>query len=630
MRRRIAVAIGCCLLVFVGVGSFVVSPGASAPEPADFEDTVAMGLTLEERQALGEDRLLPRAQIAYSQYPYVVGYRGVELAAAAVDDPLVEQQFGYPLVVYVEAAPADVSLDESGHLVGENTDEWVRADEAQFVTGSDARTPAGPTPVAFADRAGAAAFASEHGGTVVGWDERARFDARRADDSVARDRIESQHADADERVGDARELLDRPTGIVVGEDEPTLRAAIAAAEPNTAIRLPPGTYEGPIEIAKPVTIVGDGATIDGDDNGTVVTVRADDVAISGVEISGIGDSLQAEDPSIDEDRASWDRQTEEAYGYSDAAVTADGVDRLLVTGVSAETPASGIVLRDVDRGVVDDVRIQGASESVDGFMSVVAIRSPAVVQRSTFEDGRDSVYSHRSRGITVRDNRFVGGRFGVHLMYTSDALVTGNCAIEQELSGVVIMTSPSGVVVADNVVADTEQGIATSGSDAYIGNNTVVGSEQAITTSARNSLYADNTVVGNAVGFRASSVFPTSVVVGNDVADNERHVRATSGPLRVWSRDGEGNYWSGAEGLDRPYSPTDPVDGRLHRTEAARTLADGPIVRGLRALRGSAPGMRDNSVIDAAPRDTPKHPARLETARALSNGTVSAEEVCSA
>ena len=103
MRRRIAVAIGCCLLVFVGVGSFVVSPGASAPEPADFEDTVAMGLTLEERQALGEDRLLPRAQIAYSQYPYVVGYRGVELAAAAVDDPLVEQQFGYPLVVYVEA-----------------------------------------------------------------------------------------------------------------------------------------------------------------------------------------------------------------------------------------------------------------------------------------------------------------------------------------------------------------------------------------------------------------------------------------------------------------------------------------------------------------------------------------------
>jgi nitrous oxidase accessory protein NosD len=629
MTLRVAVAVGCSLFVLVGVGSFVVSPGASAPEPADFDETVAMGLTLEERQALGAEQLLPRAQIAYSQYPYVVGYRGVELAAAAVDDPLVEQQFGYPLVVYVEAAPAEVSLDESGHLVGENTDEWVRADEAYFVIGSDARTPAGPTPVSFADRAGAAAFASEHGGWVVGWDERARFETRRDDGSVARDRIASQHAGADERVRDARELLDRPTGIVVGEDEPTLRAALAAAEPNTTIRLPPGTYAGPIEIAKPVTIVGDGATIDGDGNGTVVTVRSDDVAISGVEIGGIGDSLQAEDPSVDEDRASWDRQTEEAYGYSDAAVTADGVDRLLVTGVSAETPASGIVLRDVDRAVVDGVRIRGASEPVDGFMGVVAIRSPAVVQRSTFEDGRDGVYSHRSGGITVRDNRFVGGRFGVHLMYTSDALVAGNCAIEQELSGVVIMTSPSGVAIADNVVAETRQGIATSGSDAYVGNNTVINTGQAVSTSARNSLYADNTIVGNAVGFRASSVFPTSVVVGNDVADNERHVRATSGPLRVWSHDGEGNYWSGAAGLNRPYSPTDPVDGRLHRTGAARTLADGPVVRGLRTLRGSAPGMRDNSVIDATPRDAPEQPARLETARALSNGNASVEEVCS-
>lgn len=288
MALRVAVAIGCCFLVFVGVASFVVSPGASAPDPADFDSTVAMGLTLEERQSIGSDQLLPRAQIAYSQYPYVVGYRGIELAAAAVDDPLVEQQFGYPLVVYVEAAPPDVSLDESGHLVGENTDEWTGADEAHFVTGSDARTAAGPTPVAFADRAGAEAFASEHGGSVVRWDERARFDARRSDGSVARDRIESQHIDADERVDDATDLLDRPTETVVGEDEPTLRAAPVAAEPNTTIRLPPGTYDGPIEITKPVTIVGEEATVVGDDNGTVVTVTADDVAVSG---DSIGDGF---------------------------------------------------------------------------------------------------------------------------------------------------------------------------------------------------------------------------------------------------------------------------------------------------------------------------------------------------
>ncbi|MFO7925883.1 MAG: NosD domain-containing protein [Halobacteriota archaeon] len=629
MTIRVAVVVVCCLLVFVGAASFVVSPGSSVTEPAEFDRTVSMGLTLEEQRAVGERRVIPRAQVAYSQYPYLVGYRGIGLAATASDDPLVEQQFGYPLVVYVETVPSDVTLDESGYLVGEYTDEWVPAADAYFVIESEARTPAGRATVAFAEESRADAFTEAHGGRVVRWDERAQFDVRRSDGSIARDRVATHHAEADDQVADAYELLERPIEIVVGEDEPTLRAALSAARANTTIRLPPGVYEGPVEIDRSVTIAGDGATIVGDGNGTVVTVTADHVAVSGVTIDGIGDSLQEDDAPVDDDRADWDRQTEAAYGYSDAAITATGADGLLVTGVEAETNASGIVLRDVERAVVDDVRIDGTDEWVDGFMGVVAIRSPAVVQRSTFDGGRDAVYTHRSRGITVRENRFNDGRFGVHLMYTSDALVAGNCATDQALSGVVIMTSPSGVAIDDNVVTNTEQGIATSGSYAYIGENTVVNTEQAITTSARNSLYTGNTVVGNRVGFRASSIFPTSVVVGNDVVDNERHVRATSGPLRVWSHDGEGNYWSGAEGLDRPYSPTDPVDGTLHRTETARTLSDAPIVRGLRTLRGSAPGMRDNSVIDAEPRDSPKNATRLERAQALSNGTTIPGEVCS-
>jgi len=303
---------------------------------------------------------------------------------------------------------------------------------------------------------------------------------------------------------------------------------------------------------------------------------------------------------------------------------------LLVTGVDIETPASGIVLRDTERTVVDGVRVDGTDQWEDGFMGVTAIRSPAIVQRSTFEGGRDGVYAHRASGVTIRHNRFVDGRFGTHFMYTSDALFADNCATGQALSGVVIMTSPSGIAIADNVIVDTEQGISTSGSDAYVGENVVVGTSQAIRTSARNSLYADNTVVGNDVGFRASSIFPTSVVVRNDVVDNERHVRATSGPLRVWSHGGEGNYWDGAEGLDRRYSPTDPVDGRLHRSGAARTLADAPAVRGLRTLRGSVPGMRGESVIDAHPRDTPSNATRLGTAREIANGDATPEEVCAA
>jgi len=627
---RVAVAVVCCLLALVGAASFVVSPDATAPEAADFDRTVSMGLTLEERRALDDDRIVPRAQVVYSQFPYVVGYRGMGLAAAAVDDPLVRQQFGYPRIVYVEVVPSDVAVDDSGFLVGQRTDEWLPASDAYFVIDSEAQIPSGPTAVAFETETEAETFATTYGGEVVRWSDRERFHVPRSDGSIVRDRIDGQHASADENVSQARALLDRPTGTTVGVDEPTLRAALANADANTTIHLPPGTYEGPIEIDEPVTIVGDDATIIGDGNGTVVTITADDVAIAGVSIAGIGDSLRGEPESVDDDRADWDRSTEEAYGYSDAAIATDSVDRVLVEDVDIETPASGVVLRDTTGAVVDGVRVEGAEQWEEGFMGVVAMRSPAVIQNSTFVDGRDGVYTHRASGITVRDSRFFGGRFGVHLMYTSDALVARSCTSGQALSGVVIMTSPSGTAIADNVITDTEQGISTSGSDAYIGGNTVVGTRQGIATSAQNSLYTDNAVVANEVGFRASDIFPTSVIVRNDIADNERHVRATSGPLRVWSHAGEGNYWSGAEGIDRQYSPTDPVDGRLHRTEAARTLAAAPTLHGLRALRGSVPGMRGESVVDAEPRAEPVNATRLEIARALADDSTSIEEVCAA
>ena len=629
MSLRVAVAVGCCLLVLVGAGSFAVSPDASDPEAAEFDRTVAMGLTLEEQRLLGSDRFAPRAQVAYSQYPYVVGYRGVGLAASAVDDPLVRQQFGYPRAVHVEAAPPDVSLDESGYPVGGYSGRWIDADDAYFVVDSAARTPSGPATLAFDARTDAVDFVDSHGGSVVTWAGRGRFEAPRADGSNARDRVETQHAEANATAASARELLDRPVGVVVGEDAPTLRAALEDAGANATIRLPPGTYEGPIEVDEPVTISGENATIAGNGNGSVVTVTADDVALVGVSIEGVGDSLEPEG-TVAADRADWDRATEEAYGYADAAVTADGVDRLLVARVDVDTPASGVVLRDTDRAVIDGLRVDGTDRWEEGFMGVTAIRSPAVVENSTFDGGRDGVYTHRSSGITIRNNEFIGGRFGSHFMYTSEVLFAGNCATGQALSGVIVMTSPSGIAIADNVITDSRQGISTSGSDAYVGANTVVGTRQAVSTSARNSLYADNAVVGNEVGFRASSVFPTSVVVRNDVVDNERHVRATTGPLRVWSHDGEGNYWAGAEDLDRRYSPTGPVDGRLHRTGAARTLADAPIVRGLRALRGSTPGMRGESVVDASPRSTPSNPTRLENARRLADGRTTASEVCDA
>lgn len=600
------------VLVLVGTGSFVVAPTTSTQGPVDFADTVAIGLTLEERQQLSaHDRLVPRAQVVYSQYPYVIGYRGIGLAAAAVDDPDVHQQFGYPRSVVVETMPADLRIDEDGYLQGSPSTEWAPANEAVYVVDTRARVPGAAASVPFETRSQAAEFADQYDGRIVEWDDRDAFEAPSGDGATARTRIDEQHAEANETVTAAREYLERDEAVIVGEDVDTFAEALEVVPSNATVYLPSGTYEGPATIDQPVTILGDDAHVVGDENGSVLTVNASDVAISGVTISGIGDVAHPADVELED----WDAHTEGAYGYADAGITVASGDRILVSEVEIDSPTAGIIVRDSTGTVIEGVEVRGAETWEDGFMGVVTIRSPIVLQDSTFHDGRDGIYTHRSRGIVIRDNHFDGGRFGTHLMYTSDALIDGNCMVGQEMSGVVVMTSPSGTAITDNVLVDSTQGILTSGSDTYVGKNTVVAGQQGISTNARNSLYTDNVVVGNLVGMRASSIVPSSRVVGNDVVDNEEHVYVGSGPLRVWSHDGAGNYWSGANTLNRPFTPTGPIDGRLHRTKAASTLAESPVAHALREVRTSAPGMRRGAVVDTAPRSSYANPSRVETAR---------------
>jgi nitrous oxidase accessory protein NosD len=168
-------------------------------------------------------------------------------------------------------------------------------------------------------------------------------------------------------------------------------------------------------------------------------------------------------------------------------------------------------------------------------------------------------------------------------------------------------------------------GIFVGGSRSYVARNVVVGADRGMVAYATRSRYEHNVLYGNAVGFAASTVVPSNRVVANDFVGNERHATAGPGPLRIYTADGRGNYWEGAydtavDGggsptLDRAYSPTDELDRRLHRTDAAVTLSAAPSVRGLRTFRGTTPGFRKASIVDLAPLRRPANPERLARAR---------------
>jgi len=611
------------LSTLVFAASFAVDTTSARPEPVAFDNTVQRGVTAADEQiARNRSISVPRAQVFYSQYRYVVGYVGLSQAVTALTEPGHEQQFGYPLVVYVsDYSDRPVRCGDDGSLRTATPPDWVEANQAHYVVDGSARVPSGPAVVPFADRDDATAFAETCGGRIIDWEtlKTRSFDLKQA--AAVRKQVGPRRSNADATVQAARERRNRPVSVEVGTDAPTVQAAVDAAPPNTTVVVPAGTYDEQVTIDKPLTLSGPGATLDGGENGTVVTVTADRVGVTGFEIVGVGNTTVG-DPTQSNNSA-WDATVTTAYGNSDAAVTGRNASGLYVANLSVETPASGVVLRRTPGAVVENVTVNGTADWQDGFMGVIGMHGPIVVQDSVFNGGRDGVYLHRADGTAVRNNTFRDNRFGVHLMYTSRSLVADNVARGQEYAGVVVMTNPVANAIVGNDVRHSGSGVMLAGSRSYIAHNVVVDTDQAMSTNADRSLYEHNVLYGNDIGVRASTVVPSNIVTENDFIANDRHAVSGPGPLRVYTHDGRGNYWSGAYDLTggtgpvlaQSYSPTDSVDRRLHQTDAAVVLRAAPSVRGLRALRGTTPGFRRGSIVDRAPLTDPANPGAVRHLR---------------
>lgn len=637
--RYALVAVGVTLIVLSSSFVFPVH-GATEREPVAFEDTVSLGMTAAVAQQTDSENLtVPKLQVYYSGYRYVVGFYGIESYVAEQHRTGHDRQFGQPISVFVtDFAGTNVSVTQAGKLrTDAETPPFVPADETYVVVGSEASTSTGPTPVPFSEKRAATDFADSYGGQVVPWSDlsdhidtdgrltQARFDTR----------VSERSQWAHEMRAETESLRTRPVSVVVGEDEPTVAAAVAAAPPNTTVRLPPGSHHvANLTVEKPLTIEGSGeaTTVRGDGNGTVIRINATRVGITDLHIEGVGTvGTKPEAESIAE--AGWSERIELAYGRGDAALKLDGADGSLLENVSIDTPASGIISRNATGAVVRNVTLRGASTPDEGFMGVVVMYGPLVVENSRFDGGRDAIYTHRADGTVIRDNHMENARFGVHLMYTSETLVSNN-TIRNESAAIIIMTRPTGNLIVGNHVSESAFGISSSGSLSYYAENVVVGNKYGIDVSGTRSLYTHNTVLGNTYGLRGSTLLPTNVVTGNDVVDNRYPVSSELGPLRVWTATGRGNYWGPMPAQDengdgfynRAFRPTGPVDSRLHDTVGARTIARAPAVSITRSVQESVPGLRATGVVDTAPRVTPARPERLTAVRTNRTGDARAGE----
>lgn len=630
MKGQVPVVALVVLLIGVGVlGLFVADVEQTEPDPVSFDRTVSVGLSLEDERWLESERDdidLPRVQVFYSEYEYVIGYYGVEEFLTTQGQQRYERLFGYPLAVYVSAYESgSVDLTADGLPVAEGRYEWTLAEEAVYVVESDARTPAGRTVIPFEDRDDAEQFSQRNGGTVLNWEELSDRPFETDDAATVQRRVADVQREADAGVADALTLSDRPIGATVGEDGETIQDAVEAAPENTTVLVPEGLYQGHVTIEKPVTLAGVGdVSLVGSGNGTVVSIEANRTAVLDIDVSGVGMDTPGAGPTEGHDHGThthdhggnddeeWDATIEDDYARGDAGIAVDNSTGTLIEGVGIDTSASGVMVRDSSETVVRNVTVRGNDDVYEAHMGVVLMRSPAVVEHSSFTAGLDGVYTHRADGSVVRNNTMEDNRMGIHLMHTSDALLANNTITDESSTGIYIMTGPERNAVLGNEIRDSPTGLDIGGTDSYVADNVFVENRVGLRLDSVSTIVDGNVLAGNAVGVDTRSVLATNRVVNNDFVSNTRHVRNV-GPLRIWTHDGEGNYWEGAVGqvagetLTRPYSPTDDIDAVLHRVDGAPTIAQAPALNALGAFEQTVSGLRSGEVLDEAPRCTPQH-----------------------
>ncbi len=78
-----------------------------------------------------------------------------------------------------------------------------------------------------------------------------------------------------------------------------LQTAIAGAAPGDVLILAPGRHDGPVTLAQPITLDGQGkATIDGGGQGSVITVTGEDITVRGLTVTGSGSDHQTIDSGV--------------------------------------------------------------------------------------------------------------------------------------------------------------------------------------------------------------------------------------------------------------------------------------------------------------------------------------------
>jgi nitrous oxidase accessory protein len=319
---------------------------------------------------------------------------------------------------------------------------------------------------------------------------------------------------------------------------PPLQPLVDATAEGETLRLPPGTWSGPVVIRRAIAIDGGGAaTIDGGGRGTVVRIEASGVVLRGLHIRSSGSN----------------------HDTIDAGIAIAGSGNLV------EESEIGDCLFGIDLGLANDNRIR--RNRIHSKQRETALRGDAIrlwysfrneIVENELSDVRDVVIWYSADNVFAR-NLVTRGRYGLHTMYAHQNLVEDN-EFRQNMTGVFLMYS-DGVVLRRNRILGAQG--ATGVGVGFKESSRVTLEENQIVYCATGILldvspfepdtlnvFLRNRIAYNGIGVVFHTDWTGNEFLGNEFRSNfaQVAVRGGGGATRnVW----RGNHWDDYQGFDR-------------------------------------------------------------------------------
>ena len=377
-----------------------------------------------------------------------------------------------------------------------------------------------------------------------------------------------------------------------------LKTAIAGASSGDVLILDPGTHIGPLVLDRPITLDGKGqATVDGNYQGSVITITGDDITLRGLNVTRSGKKNQDLDSGIK---------------------LVKGAHRALIENNTLNDNMHGIDVHGAIGTIARGNTITGRRDlhmlaRGNGFY--VWNAPDTLIENNVVQYGRDGIFSNVSKKDIFRGNLFRDLRFAVHYMHTLDSEISGNVSIGNHLGYAVMFSNR--VVVKDNLsLSDRDHGVmlnAANNSD-IIGNLVRGGTRKCLFVyDANKNLIAGNRLEGCGIGIHFTAGSEKNAVTGNAFIGNQNQVKYVGTRNIEWSLDGRGNYWSdlpafdlnGDGRADSPFRPNDLMDHILWSQPAAALLVGSPAVQLIRWSQSSFPATLPGGVMDSHPMMAP-------------------------